>query len=173
VIHGLPTDLEVGDVYEDGGDGLGAGAGGVPGPRCRRAGPKAGMTGCSWRLCFTSRSTTLPSGRCRSVSANETPCGSGSTDRTRRQRIRALLRPPRIPLGSAHLVQMFDSTIVRAHVSAAGAKRGQKDKALGRSRGELPSSLSSPASSWSNPSTQPNSRHCASYIRNQTNRFLT
>ncbi|CAN7182129.1 transposase [Bosea sp. LjRoot237] len=27
---------------------------------------------------------------------------------------------------SAHLVQMFDSTIVRAHVSAAGAKRGRR-----------------------------------------------
>nr|WP_292598939.1 IS5 family transposase [Mesorhizobium sp.] len=36
---------------------------------------------------------------------------------------------------SAHLVQMFDSTVVRAHVSAAGAKRGQKDQALSRSRG--------------------------------------
>lgn len=27
---------------------------------------------------------------------------------------------------SAHLIQMFDSTIVRAHVSAAGAKGGRK-----------------------------------------------
>jgi transposase len=36
---------------------------------------------------------------------------------------------------TAHLVQMFDSTIVRAHVSAAGAKGGQDDQALGRSRG--------------------------------------
>ena len=33
---------------------------------------------------------------------------------------------------TAHLIQMFDSTIVRAHVSAAGATDGQ---ALGRSRG--------------------------------------
>ena len=30
---------------------------------------------------------------------------------------------------------MFDSTVVRAHVSAAGSKRGQHDHALGRSRG--------------------------------------
>ena len=30
--------------------------------------------------------------------------------------------------GTAHLVQMFDSTIVRAHVSAAGAKGGRKTK---------------------------------------------
>ncbi len=35
---------------------------------------------------------------------------------------------------SAHLIQMFDLTIVRAHVSAAGAK-GAKRQALGRSRG--------------------------------------
>jgi|SRR3979411_2638283 transposase len=30
--------------------------------------------------------------------------------------------------GTAHLVQMVDSTIVRAHVSAAGAKGGRTDK---------------------------------------------
>ena len=36
---------------------------------------------------------------------------------------------------TAHWVQMFDFTVVRAHVSAAGAKRGQHDQALGRSRG--------------------------------------
>jgi transposase len=35
---------------------------------------------------------------------------------------------------TAHLVQMLDSTVVRAHVSAAGA-RGQQTQALGRSRG--------------------------------------
>src|SRR5882757_10122003 len=36
---------------------------------------------------------------------------------------------------TAHIVQMFDSTVVRAHVSAAGAKGGQQGQALGRSRG--------------------------------------
>ena len=36
---------------------------------------------------------------------------------------------------TAHLLQMFNSTVVRAHVSAAGAKRGQEGQALGRSRG--------------------------------------
>src|SRR5713101_2906713 len=36
---------------------------------------------------------------------------------------------------TAHLVQMFDSTVVRAHVSAAGAKGGNRGQALGRSRG--------------------------------------
>ena len=32
---------------------------------------------------------------------------------------------------TAHLIQMFDSTIVRAHVSAAGAKGGKTSKRLG------------------------------------------
>lgn len=32
---------------------------------------------------------------------------------------------------TAHLVQMFDSTIVRAHVSAAGAKGGNRVRHLG------------------------------------------
>ena len=32
---------------------------------------------------------------------------------------------------TAHLVVMFDSTVVRAHVSAAGAKGGKKPKHLG------------------------------------------
>jgi transposase len=36
---------------------------------------------------------------------------------------------------TAPLVQMLDSTVVRAHVSAAGAKGGQDGQALGRSRG--------------------------------------
>jgi transposase len=33
--------------------------------------------------------------------------------------------------GTAHLVQMVDSTVVRAHVSAAGAKGGRKTKPSG------------------------------------------
>ncbi len=50
--------------------------------------------------------------------------------------IRSFLRCARGDEGeTAHLVQMFDSTVVRAHVSAAGAKRGQNNQALGRSRG--------------------------------------
>ena len=32
--------------------------------------------------------------------------------------------------GTAHIVQMFDSTVVRAHVSAAGAKGGKKVRHL-------------------------------------------
>src|SRR5579864_1570486 len=33
--------------------------------------------------------------------------------------------------GTAHLVQMVDSTVVRAHVSAAGAKGGSRARPLG------------------------------------------
>jgi len=32
---------------------------------------------------------------------------------------------------TVHLIEMFNSTIVRAHVSAAGAKRGKKARRLG------------------------------------------
>ena len=32
--------------------------------------------------------------------------------------------------GTAHLVQMFDSTVIRAHVSAAGAKGGKRARRL-------------------------------------------
>lgn len=42
---------------------------------------------------------------------------------------------------SAHLIQMFDSTIVRAHVSAAGAKGGSKARrSVGRAAGSRPKS---------------------------------
>ena len=38
--------------------------------------------------------------------------------------------------GTAHLVQMFDSTVIRAHVSAAGAKGGKQDRrSVGRAAG--------------------------------------
>ena len=39
---------------------------------------------------------------------------------------------------SAHLVQMFDSTVVRAHVSAAGAKGGRKTKRSAARAVDLP-----------------------------------
>ena len=43
--------------------------------------------------------------------------------------------------GTAHLVQMVDSTIVRAHVSAAGAKGGRRARRLAvRAVGFLPRS---------------------------------
>ena len=44
---------------------------------------------------------------------------------------------------TAHLVQMFDSTVVRAHVSAAGAKGGSKIRRSGaRGAGSRPKSTS-------------------------------
>ena len=48
---------------------------------------------------------------------------------------------------TAHLVQMFDSTVVRAHVSAAGAKGGKKAKRSGvRAAASRPKSTSRPIS---------------------------
>jgi transposase len=48
---------------------------------------------------------------------------------------------------SGHLVQMFDSTIVRAHVSAAGAKGGSGPKRSGvRAAASPPRSISRPIS---------------------------
>jgi len=45
---------------------------------------------------------------------------------------------------SAHLIQMFDSTIVRAHVSAAGAKGGSKARrSATRGAGSRPKSMQS------------------------------
>jgi transposase len=46
---------------------------------------------------------------------------------------------------SAHLIQMFDSTIVRAHVSAAGAKGGKSARlSAGRAAGSRPKSMPNP-----------------------------
>jgi transposase len=39
---------------------------------------------------------------------------------------------------TAHLVQMLDSTVVRAHVSAAGAKGGSKSRRLDARAGDFP-----------------------------------
>ncbi len=48
---------------------------------------------------------------------------------------------------SAHLVQMFDSTVVRAHVSAAGAKGGRTAKrSVVRAAASRPRSISRPIS---------------------------
>jgi len=49
--------------------------------------------------------------------------------------------------GTAHLVQMFDSTVVRAHVSAAGAKGGRTvRRSAARAAGSRPKSTSRPTS---------------------------
>ncbi|MEO0622117.1 MAG: transposase [Pseudomonadota bacterium] len=46
------------------------------------------------------------------------------------------------PSGTAHLVQMFDSTVVRAHVSAAGAKGGRTARhSAARAAGSAPRSM--------------------------------
>jgi transposase len=48
---------------------------------------------------------------------------------------------------TAHLVQMFDSTVVRAHVSAAGAKGGRTARrSAGRGAGSPARSISRPTS---------------------------
>ena len=48
---------------------------------------------------------------------------------------------------TAHLVQIFDSTVVRAHVSAAGAKGGRTVRRLAvRAAGSRPKSTSRPTS---------------------------
>ena len=48
---------------------------------------------------------------------------------------------------TAHLVQMLDSTIARAHVSAAGAKGGRTAKpSAGRAAASRPRSISKPTS---------------------------
>jgi transposase len=48
---------------------------------------------------------------------------------------------------TAHLVQMFDSTVVRAHVSAAGAKGGKKVRhSAARVAGSRRKSISKPTS---------------------------
>ena len=61
---------------------------------------------------------------------------------------------------TAHLVQMFDSTVVRAHVSAAGAKGGKTARrSAARGAGSRPRSISSATSTASrSPSTSPAAR---------------
>lgn len=56
---------------------------------------------------------------------------------------------------SAHLIQMFDSTIVRAHVSAAGAKGGRKARpSAARAAGSRRKSMPNPiVPATSSPST--------------------
>ncbi|MEZ5826830.1 MAG: IS5 family transposase [Geminicoccaceae bacterium] len=79
--------------------------------------------------------TASPGGRCRSGSASGIRCGSGSAGWARPVYSTIFFAMLAGLSETAHLVQMFDSTVVRAHVSAAGAKGGQAHQALGRSRG--------------------------------------
>ena len=55
-------------------------------------------------------------------------------DREQGWRLRGLLRHARVHEPTAHLLQMFNSTVVRAH----GSAEGEEGQALGRSRGGFP-----------------------------------
>ena len=92
-----------------------------------RRGDKAVTIGCFSRRCISSPSRTSPGAGCRSGSATGTASGSAFAPQ-RQRRVRSFLRGAGRDEPSAHLVQMFDSTVVRAHVSAAGAKGGRKTK---------------------------------------------
>ena len=61
---------------------------------------------------------------------------------------------------TAHLVQTFDSTVVRAHVSAAGAKGGRRGRrSAARAAASRPRSISRPTSlACRSPSTSPRAR---------------
>ncbi|MER9232905.1 transposase [Mesorhizobium sp. M0622] len=129
VIHGLPTDLEVGNVHEDDGYGLGERAGGLP-----RFLPRRGAKGRDDRLFlealhyFSVHNVTwraLPErfGKWNSVWKRFDRLSKAGVFETFFDHLAALS-------SSAYLVQMFDSTVVRAHVSAAGAKGGRKTRRL-------------------------------------------
>ena len=76
---------------------------------------------------------------------------------------------------TAHLVQFFDSTTARAHVSAAGAKGGSKARhSAARAAGFAPKSTSRPTSTAAlstftspvaRPVTAPSSRHRSTSVR--------
>jgi transposase len=96
----------------------------------RRA-SRARTTANSSRRCTTSPCAISPGAHCHPRMASGTASGSGFGGSAARGCFQALaeLSP------TAHLAQMFDSTVVRAHVSGGRGKRGQQEQALGRSRG--------------------------------------
>src|SRR5437868_2240251 len=77
-----------------------------------------------WKHCITSRSTTSRGGPCL-------PSSAWNSVWKRFWRLsqsgvfEAFFEALAAMSTTAHLVQMFDSTVVRAHVSAAGAKGGK------------------------------------------------
>ena len=86
-------------------------------------------TGRSWKRFTSSRFTTSPGARFRRNTASGTASGSGFCRLSRSGVFEAFFQLLAETSKTAHLVQMFDSTVVRAHVSAAGAKGGSKSGA--------------------------------------------
>ena len=106
---------------------------------CRsRRGDKGGTTASFSRPCTISRSTTLLGERCRPSSAPGTASGNVLASEPSGC-LRGLFEALAAYSQPAHLVQMFDSTAIRANVSppapAGTAKKGGLGEALGRSRG--------------------------------------
>ena len=67
LLHGEPTDLEVGAGREDSGSGLVGGAGDISQPRCRAV-ARAGKIGPFSKRCAISQSMISPGGPCPSSS---------------------------------------------------------------------------------------------------------
>ena len=89
---------------------------------CHGAAAKPRTTDCFWKRCTFSRWRMCAGVHCRNASAIGTRCG-GEFDRLSKAGVfEAFFDTLAEMSASAHLIQMFDSTIVRAHVSAAGAK---------------------------------------------------
>ena len=114
-----------GAVDKDGRGRLGAYACGVPGlpapARPESQGRSPLPRGASF-LHRRERSLARSTGTLRSLEQRVETLRSLEQGR----RLRGLFRHARSHESTAHLLQMFDSTVVRAHVSAAGAKGGRK-----------------------------------------------
>ncbi|WP_261516788.1 transposase [Chelativorans petroleitrophicus] len=134
LIHGEPTDLEVGDVHEDDREGLDGGAGGVP-----------GLTAVPWRQ--GSRRPAVSGSDALFLGSQHHLAGAAGAVRQMEQRmetlrpveqgrrVRDLLRPSgfAVILGASGPDIQLDHR-ARPCLGSRG-KRGQKGQALGRSRG--------------------------------------
>jgi len=137
LIHGVPTDLEVGNVYEDDGKGLGGGDGGVSSliaaPRRQGTGNRLFLEAMHYFSAHNISWRALPErfGKWNSVWKRFDRLSKAGVFETFFDHLASLS-------SSAHLVQMFDSTIVRPHVSAAGAKGGKKGRRSAARAAALP-----------------------------------